>query len=136
MTHKLQIRRYAAYIKGWCQAYGEHEGLFTEDESISWLYTDEQTGLILPAGLGKKLYSSEHIPMISNGHGIHVKALCLVQHLFDPNCAVKEAEFRMNVQMYKRSIIGHNNLYFKSIIWEYLLPVVNGSQQQYSLWIK
>ncbi|NNF96142.1 MAG: hypothetical protein HKM94_04345 [Halobacteria archaeon] len=56
MTHEHQIRRYAAYFKGWCQAFGEHEGLFTKDESISWLYTDDQIGLILPEGLNKKLY--------------------------------------------------------------------------------
>jgi len=56
MTHEHQIRRYAAYIKDWCQAFGEHEGLLTEDDSISWLYADDQIGLIIPAGLDKKLY--------------------------------------------------------------------------------
>ena len=56
MTHEHQIRRYAAYLKGWCQAFGEHEGLFAEDESISWLYAVDQIGLILPEGLNKKLY--------------------------------------------------------------------------------
>jgi hypothetical protein len=56
MTHEHQIRRYAAYFKGWSQAFGEHEGLFTEDESIAWLYADDQIGMILPAGLNKKLH--------------------------------------------------------------------------------
>ena len=56
MAHEHQIRRYAAYIKDWCQAFGEHEGLLTEDDSISWLYADDQIGLILPQGLDKKLY--------------------------------------------------------------------------------
>ena len=56
MTHEHQIRRYSAYIKGWCQAFGEHEGLFAQDDSISWLFTEEQIGLILPKGLNKKLH--------------------------------------------------------------------------------
>ena len=50
------MRRYSAYLKDWCQAFGEHEGLFGEDESISWLFTNEQIGLILPKGLNKKLH--------------------------------------------------------------------------------
>jgi len=56
MTHEHQIRRYAAYLQGWCQAFGEHEGLFTEDESIGWLYAGDQIGMILPEGLNKKLH--------------------------------------------------------------------------------
>ena len=56
MTHVHQIRRYAAYLKDWCQAFGEHEALFTNDESIDWLFADDQIGLILPKGLNKKLH--------------------------------------------------------------------------------
>ena len=51
-----QIRRYTAYLKGWCQAFGEHEALFTNDESISWLFADDQIGMILPNELNKELY--------------------------------------------------------------------------------
>lgn len=51
-----QIRRYAAYLKGWCQAFGEHEAQFSNDESIGWLFADDQIGLILPKGLNKKLH--------------------------------------------------------------------------------
>lgn len=56
MAHNHQIRRYAAFFKGWCQAFGEHEALFTNDESISWLFADEQIGMILPEGLNKELH--------------------------------------------------------------------------------
>ena len=56
MTGVQQIHRYAAYFKGWCQAFGEHDAQFAEDESISWLYADSQIGLILPQELGKQLY--------------------------------------------------------------------------------
>jgi hypothetical protein len=56
MSNERQIHRYAAYFKGWCQAFGEHEAQFTEDESISWLYGDKRIGLILPPELGKQLH--------------------------------------------------------------------------------
>ena len=56
MAHKHQVRRYAAYLKGWCQAFGEHEALFTNDESIAWLFADDQIGMILPKGLDKELH--------------------------------------------------------------------------------
>ena len=56
MARTSQIRRYAAYLKGWCQAFGEHEALFTNDDSISWLFAEDQIGMILPEGLEKKLY--------------------------------------------------------------------------------
>ena len=70
MTQVHQIRRYAAYLKGWCQAFGEHEGLFAKDESISWLFADEQIGLILPKGLNKKLHrevlrKKRHAPILT-----------------------------------------------------------------------
>jgi hypothetical protein len=55
MPYEHQIRRYAAYIKDWCQAFGEHEAQLTEDESISWLYSNNQIGLILPQKPGKQL---------------------------------------------------------------------------------
>lgn len=55
MSNKYTIHRYAAYFKGWCQAFGEHEVHFTKDESIAWLYGENQIGLILPPELGKQL---------------------------------------------------------------------------------
>lgn len=55
MPNKYTIHRYAAYFKGWCQAFGEHEAQLTKDESIAWLYGDNQVGLILPQELGKQL---------------------------------------------------------------------------------
>jgi hypothetical protein len=55
MSDKYTIHRYAAYFKGWCQAFGEHEAHLTKDESITWLYGDNQIGLILPHALSKQL---------------------------------------------------------------------------------
>ncbi len=55
MANQYTIQRYAAYFKGWCQAFGEHEAHITEDESITWLYGNNQIGLILPTALSKQL---------------------------------------------------------------------------------
>lgn len=56
MTTIRQIMRYAAYFKGWCQAFGEHESFIGEENEISWLVGDNQVGLILPQELNKVLY--------------------------------------------------------------------------------
>ncbi|MGW8228185.1 MAG: hypothetical protein ACWGOW_04750 [Gammaproteobacteria bacterium] len=78
MTSALQLHRYTAYFKGWCQAFGEHEAQFAEDESISWLYGEKQIGLILPAELGKQLFrevlSKKHkTPVLTlSGDGVSV----------------------------------------------------------------
>jgi hypothetical protein len=85
MTSALQLHRYTAYFKGWCQAFGEHEAQFAEDESISWLYGEKQIGLILPTELGKQLYrevlSKKHkTPVLTlGGDGVSVGAF---QHSF------------------------------------------------------
>ena len=43
-----QLKRYAAYFRGWCQAFGEHEGIQCEQSGIDWLLADHQVGLVLP----------------------------------------------------------------------------------------
>ena len=53
---ELDIKRYSAYFRGWCQTFGEHESIPAEESGISWLYTDEQAGFILPPKLVKSLY--------------------------------------------------------------------------------
>ncbi|HID50074.1 MAG TPA: hypothetical protein EYP40_10780 [Chromatiales bacterium] len=56
MTTERQIQRYAAYFKGWCQAFGEHESVAGEESEITWLLGEEQIGLILPREVSKSLY--------------------------------------------------------------------------------
>jgi len=51
-----KVRRYSAYFKGWCQAFGEHENLSAKEHGINWLLAENQVGLILPAELTKALY--------------------------------------------------------------------------------
>jgi len=50
-----QLKRYAAYFRGWCQAFGEHEGIQCEQSGIDWLLAEHQVGLVLPAQYIKPL---------------------------------------------------------------------------------
>ncbi len=55
MEPEFELKRYAAYYKGWCQTFGEHESVPGEDTGISWLFGDKQIGLISPPKLTKSL---------------------------------------------------------------------------------
>ena len=58
----------------------------------------------LNAGLGRlsvKLDHSEHVPMIGDGHGIHSQRLAFIQHPVNPNGAVQQAVFRVNMKVNK-----------------------------------
>ena len=48
MLIEYELKRYAAYYKGWCQAFGEHESIPGEDTGISWLFSEKQIGFISP----------------------------------------------------------------------------------------
>lgn len=50
-----ELIRYAAYFKGWCQAFGEHEGIQCRESGIDWLLADHQLGLVLPVETVKSL---------------------------------------------------------------------------------
>ena len=50
-----ELKRYAAYFRGWGQAFGEHEGIQCEASGIDWLLTDHQVGLVLPREFIKPL---------------------------------------------------------------------------------
>ena len=50
------LKRYAAYFRGWCQAFGEHESIYQDDTGISWLTASTQLGLVLPKPMIKQLY--------------------------------------------------------------------------------
>jgi hypothetical protein len=51
-----EVRRYAAYFRGWCQAFGEHEAGAADDDAISWLVAEQQVGIILPRPVTRALY--------------------------------------------------------------------------------
>jgi hypothetical protein len=56
MMPEYDLRRYAAYFRGWCQAFGEHENLSGSDTDINWLLGDRQVGFILPNQLTRSLF--------------------------------------------------------------------------------
>jgi len=56
MMREYGVKRYAAYFRGWCQAFGEHEGVSADDAGISWLLAEHQVGFILPQHLMRSLY--------------------------------------------------------------------------------
>jgi len=51
-----ELIRYSAYFRGWCQAFGEHEGIRCKESGIDWLLADQQIGLVLPQETIKPLY--------------------------------------------------------------------------------
>ncbi|MES9939830.1 MAG: hypothetical protein ABW104_03040 [Candidatus Thiodiazotropha sp. 6PLUC2] len=54
MTETRVIKRYNAYYKGWCLAFGEHSAEYGDERDISWLYGEDRVGLILSPRLLKK----------------------------------------------------------------------------------
>lgn len=51
-----ELKRYAAYFRGWCQAFGEHDGIHGEESGIDWLIADCQMGLVLPRTVLRTLH--------------------------------------------------------------------------------
>jgi hypothetical protein len=64
------VKRYNAYYRGWCLAFGEHEADYDEDRDISWLFGEDRIGLILSSTLRKQaqyelLGHHDEIPQLS-----------------------------------------------------------------------
>lgn len=51
-----EVKRYAAYFRGWCQTFGEHESFADHDKEIYWLLTENQAGFVLPKTYLRQLY--------------------------------------------------------------------------------
>lgn len=51
-----ELKRYSAYFRGWCQAFGEHENIPGEENGINWLFTEHQAGFILPQPITRQMY--------------------------------------------------------------------------------
>ena len=77
MTSEYEIRRYAAYYKGWCQTFGEHESVISDDGGISWLCSEQQIGFISPPQLTRSLLlevlRKHKTPTLTIGHhSVHI----------------------------------------------------------------
>ena len=51
-----EVKRYAAYFRGWCQAFGEHESLADHEREVFWLVSEQQAGFVLPHAYRRQLY--------------------------------------------------------------------------------
>jgi hypothetical protein len=51
-----EFKRYAAYFRGWCQAFGEHERIDGLEDGVHWLLAEHQLGLVLPRTMIRPLY--------------------------------------------------------------------------------
>ena len=51
-----EVKRYAAYVRGWCQAFGEHESLADHEREVFWLVSGDQAGFVLPHAYRRQLY--------------------------------------------------------------------------------
>jgi len=56
VTAERMIRRYAAFFRGWAQAFGEHRPLGDAAAGMRWLIGEDQVGLILNPALKRLLY--------------------------------------------------------------------------------
>ncbi len=67
-----ELKRHAAYFRGWCQAFGEHESIYRDDTGINWLTAEHQVGLVLPKPLIRSLYREvllhEKVPTLTFHH--------------------------------------------------------------------
>ena len=55
ISDEIEIKRYAAYYRGWCQAFGEHEGEVEESADINWIYSEQSIGMVMSPVLQKRL---------------------------------------------------------------------------------
>jgi hypothetical protein len=70
MNDSRIIKRYNAYYRGWCLAFGEHNADYGEERDISWLFGEDRIGLILSSSLRKQaqhelLGHHDEIPQLS-----------------------------------------------------------------------
>jgi len=68
MTHEYELQRYAAYFRGWCQSFGEHDSIHDKDTGICWLLNEHQVGFVLRPQLARSLYREvlrkNHTPVL------------------------------------------------------------------------
>lgn len=57
MTSKCKIHRYTAYFRGWATAFGDHEKDVDEVRGLTWLFGENQIGLILTPAVKRILYA-------------------------------------------------------------------------------
>ncbi|MES9944761.1 MAG: hypothetical protein ABW080_07400 [Candidatus Thiodiazotropha sp.] len=74
MNDSRIVKRYNAYYRGWCLAFGEHSADYDEERDISWLFGEDRIGLILSPNLRKQ---AQHELL---GHHDEIPQLKLTDH--------------------------------------------------------
>ncbi|MES9970884.1 MAG: hypothetical protein ABW092_12695 [Candidatus Thiodiazotropha sp.] len=74
MSDSRIVKRYNAYYRGWCLAFGEHSADYDEERDISWLFGADRIGLILSSELRK------HAQHELLGHHDEIPQLLLTNH--------------------------------------------------------
>jgi hypothetical protein len=64
----------------------------------------------LVRALGEKLHGAEDVPVVRDSDSFHVKSASLIQQLTDPDCAVKKAEFCVNMKVNEGGRTAQGNL--------------------------
>lgn len=77
---ECELKRYAAYFRGWCQAFGEHESIEVDENGSYWLIAENQVGLVLPRSLLKPLNREvllhDEVPTLTfSEQGVQIGAL-------------------------------------------------------------
>jgi hypothetical protein len=75
-----ELKRYAAYFKGWCQAFGDHEDVQIDETGRYWLIAEDRLGLVLPRtfirSLNREVLLNAKTPALTfSQQGVEIGAL-------------------------------------------------------------
>ncbi len=108
MTDTRVIKRYNAYYKGWCLAFGEHSGDYEETRDINWLYGEDRVGLILSTELRKR---AQHELL---GHASSIPAL----RLSDQSVSFNAFDYRLqddpdlnHLHRFRQFLLSHREIH-------------------------
>jgi hypothetical protein len=101
------IKRYNAYYKGWCLAFGEHSADYGDERDINWLFGEQRMGLILSSNLLKRaqqeLLGQQSIPqLLLSNHSVTFNN-------FD--FALQDQIDMQNIQRFKQFLLAGEELH-------------------------
>ncbi|MCU7905276.1 MAG: hypothetical protein KZQ76_05345 [Candidatus Thiodiazotropha sp. (ex Epidulcina cf. delphinae)] len=108
MNESRIIKRYNAYYKDWCLAFGEHTVEYEEERDINWLFGEDRIGLILSRALWKE---AQHQLL---GHHQEIPQLVLSDDTVGINkfdYRLKDDIGRMNIQKLKTFLLSKEELH-------------------------
>jgi hypothetical protein len=108
MTDSRTIKRYNAYYRGWCLAFGEHTVDYDPEKEINWLFGEDRIGLIFAPSLLKQaqrefLGQHDEIPEF----GLSADALRMNTYIH----RLKNESDRENAQRLKEFLLSSRDLH-------------------------